>query len=146
MRDKEEGGLAERTHLPAIIFALRIIIASCVDGTGLTPSTRTDAVRKYGPHDTLFLRIQLEEARATYLYHFFGHSHGIGSRGCLRLAVGRLVDIRERIQRVMGPAHPMTREITNLLRTALNEQLDWRLDDFDLRMLGPEFLEFGLER
>ena len=32
------------------------------------------------------------------------------------------------------------------LRTALNEQLDWRLDDFDLRMLGPEFREFGLER
>ena len=80
-----------------------------------------------------------------YLYHFFGHSHGIGSRGCLRLAVGRLVDIRERIQRVMGPAHPMTREITNLLRTALNEQLDWRLGDLDLRMLGPEFREFGLE-
>ena len=81
-----------------------------------------------------------------YLYHFFGHSHGIGSRGYLRLAVGRLVDLRRRIQRVMGPAHPMTREITDLLRTALNEQLDWRLDDFDLRMLGPEFLEFGLER
>ena len=56
------------------------------------------------------------------------------------------MDLRRRIWRVMGPAHPMTREITDLLRTALNEQLDWRLDDFDLRMLGPEFLEFGLER
>ena len=158
--------------MPAIIFALRIIIASCVDGTSLTPThfcslelgtclldhhfvhraqkllaaLRTDAVHNYGPHDSFVFRIQLEEARAMYLYHFFGHSHGIGSRGCLRLAVGRLVDIRERIQRVMGPAHPMTREITDLLRTALNEQLDWRLDDFDLRMLGPEFLEFGLER
>ena len=91
------------------------------------------------------LRIQLEEARATYLYHFFGHSQGIGSRACLRLAVGRLVGLHTRIRRVMGPAHPMTREITDLLRTALNEQLDWRLGDLDLRMLGPEFREFGLE-
>ena len=30
-------GGSETTHLPAIIFALRIIIASCVDGTSLTP-------------------------------------------------------------------------------------------------------------
>ena len=112
----------------------------------LLSALRTDAVRSYGPHDSLLLRIQLEEARATYLYHFFGHSHGIGSRGYLRLAVARLVDLRRRIQLIMGPVHPMTRKITDLLRTALNEQLDWRLDDFDLRMLGPEFLEFGLER
>ena len=54
MRD-EGGGLSrgrpERTHLPAIIFALRIIIASCVDGTwfwtmlvvsGLAPQERRD--------------------------------------------------------------------------------------------------------
>ena len=175
--------------MPAIIFALRIIIASPSKGVSvialgvgayvnahhrsnheithlcslelgtclldqhfvyraqkLLTALRTDAVRKYGPHDTLLLRIQLEESRATYLYHFFGHSHGIGSRGYLRLAVGRLVPLRRRIQRIMGPAHPMTREITDLLRTALNEQLDWRLDDLDLRMLGPEFREFGLER
>ena len=92
------------------------------------------------------LRIQLEEARATYLYHFFGHSQGIGSRACLRLAVGRLVGLHTRIRRVMGPAHPMTREITDLLRTALNEQLDWRLDDLDLRMVGHALREFGLDR
>ena len=112
----------------------------------LLMALRTDAVRKYGPHDTLFLRIQLEEARATYLYHFFGHSQGIGSRACLRLAVGRLVGLHTRIRRVMGPAHPMTREITDLLRTALNEQLDWRLDDLDLRMVGHALREFGLDR
>ena len=46
----------------------------------------------------------------------------------------------------MGPAHPMTREITDLLRTALNEQLDWRLDDLDLRLLGPALHEFGLDK
>ena len=40
MRTRGGGGGSERTHLPAIIFALRIIIASCVDGTSLTPSTR----------------------------------------------------------------------------------------------------------
>ena len=49
MRDKEEGGLAERTHLPAIIFALRIIIASCVDGTSLTPSTRPRTKKTLDP-------------------------------------------------------------------------------------------------
>ena len=81
-----------------------------------------------------------------YLYHFFGHSHGIGSRGYLRLAVARLVDLRRRIQLIMGPAHPMTRKITDLLRTALNEQLDWRLDDLDLRLLGPALHEFGLDK
>ena len=46
----------------------------------------------------------------------------------------------------MGPAHPMTRKITDLLRTALNEQLDWRLDDLDLRLLGPALHEFGLDK
>ena len=81
-----------------------------------------------------------------YLYHFFGHSHGIGSRGCLRLAVGRLLDQLRLSKRIMGPAHPMTREITDLLRTALNEQLDWRLDDLDLRLLGPALHEFGLDK
>ena len=52
MRD-EGGGLSrgrpERTHLPAIIFALRIIIASCVDGTSLTPSTRPRTKKTLGP-------------------------------------------------------------------------------------------------
>ena len=37
-------------------------------------------------------------------------------------------------------------EITDLLRTALNEQLDWRLDDLDLRMVGHALREFGLDR
>ena len=32
----------------------------------------------------------------------------------------------------MGPAHPMTGEITDLLWKAMNEQLDWRLDDLGL--------------
>ena len=40
---------SERTHLPAIIFALRIIIASCVDGTSLTPSTRPRTKKTLGP-------------------------------------------------------------------------------------------------
>ena len=81
MRTRGGGGGSERTHLPAIIFALRIIIASPSSGVS-----------------------------------------------------------------VMGPAHPMTREITDLLRTALNEQLDWRLDDLDLRMVGHALREFGLDR
>ena len=38
-----------------------------------------------------------------------------------RLGRRRLDDLR------LGPAHPMTREITDLLRTALNEQLDLSL-------------------
>ena len=67
-----------------------------------------------------------------YLYHFFGHSRGIGSRGYLRLAVGRLVDLHKRIRLVMGPAHPMEHEIKMLLWKAMNEQLDWRLDDLGL--------------
>ena len=71
---------------------------------------------------------------------------GLRRRACLRLAVGRLVGLHTRIRRVMGPAHPMTREITDLLRTALNEQLDWRLDDLDLRMVGHALREFGLDR
>ena len=73
--------------------------------------------------------LRLEDHHRVALEGCFGH--GLGRR--------RLDDLR------LGPAHPMTREITDLLRTALNEQLDWRLDDFDLRMLGPEFREFGLE-
>ena len=35
--------------MPAIIFALRIIIASCVDGTSLTPSTRPRTKKTLGP-------------------------------------------------------------------------------------------------
>ena len=40
--------------------------------------------------------------------------------------------LRKRIRRVMGPAHPMEHDIKMLLWKAMNEQLDWRLDDLGL--------------
>ena len=46
---RTRGGGSETTHLPAIIFALRIIIASCVDGTSLTPSTRPRTKKTLDP-------------------------------------------------------------------------------------------------
>ena len=146
MRRAIRGSNHEITHLCSLELGTCLLDHNFVrKAQRLLCALRTDAIRKYEPNDSFLLRIELEEARATYLYHFFGHSHGIGSRGYLRLAVGRLAPLRRRIQRIMGPAHPMTREITDLLRTALNEQLDWRIDDLDLRMVGHALREFGVE-
>ena len=83
-------GRSERTHLPAIIFALRIIIASPSSGVSV-----------------------------------------------MALGVGALT---------ISALHAFNHAAFPALRTALNEQLDWRLDDLDLRLLGPALHEFGLDK
>ena len=68
-------------------------------------------------------------AKALHKYHLFGHA---GYRDHLRLAVASLVDSGGRAVRVFGPPehHPVTRDIVRSVKHAVDEQLDWTLDDF----------------
>ena len=78
-----------------------------------------------------------EESLARHHLRLEDH-HRVALQGRLRHRLGRrrLDDLRLDVATValpaLGPAHPMTREITDLLWKAMNEQLDWRLDDLGL--------------
>ena len=85
--------------------------------------------RSLGEDQPLVIHVRWRYAKALHKYHFFGHA---GYRNTLRLAVCSLVALGGEAVGVFGPPehHPMTRDIVRSVKHAVDEQLDWTLDDF----------------
>ena len=67
--------------------------------------------------------------RAIWMMHFYGHQ---GYREHLRTAVKGLIALSARLVRVRGETCEVCQKACATLRSALDTQLDWSLDDLEL--------------
>ena len=110
--------------------------AGVVGCSGVAPvafrrKSRSEKWRRRQRDENAFsvIHVRWRYAKALHKYHFFGHAD---YRNTLRLAVCSLVALGREAVGVFGPPehHPMTRDIVRSVKHAVDEQLDWTLDDF----------------
>ena len=97
--------------------------------------------RVYGVRTTnaLMLKLRWRYSEVTYKRHFYGHDDFRES--FFITFEGLLINQRDSA-RILGHEHPTTRGLHALLKLAMNEQLDWCLEDLnsDLKRRGwPKF-------
>ena len=88
-----------------------------------------DAEKEFAPDSVIYMELSHNRFRAIWMMHFYGHQ---GYREHLRTAVKGLIALSARLVRVRGETCEVCQKACATLRSALDTQLDWSLDDLEL--------------
>jgi len=104
-----------------------------------------DAEKELGRDSAIYMELSHNRFRSIWMIHFYGHQ---GYRKHLRTAVKGLIALSMRSVRVRGETHEVYQKAcasySATLRSALDTQLDWSLDDLELNASEQEFINRDL--
>ena len=138
---------SRRLRPPRYLFATRL--AECLldqhlveEALNLLIDEAESAQNDLGEGHAITIELIFLLSQACYKYHFFGRDD---YRAFLIDAINMCDKAQERAVRFLGDDHPLTRKIKAALKLAVNEQLDWTINDFPegLHMTAWIILNYG---